>query len=314
MRRTLLLIILLVAGLSGCTSRYRSPGLLKKSYLKDLPPPSHFSSGWERERSPAYYVPDNLYKYIDGAAELYFDYGFKQLIATPYLYREKEGTTLIVDIYNMGSRLNAFGIYSCYRNSEAQFLKIGAEAFLTNYALAFYKGKFFVYLQTGTPSPETSSAMRKAAQLIEEKILEPSEPPGELKYLPRKNLIAGTPRYMSERLLGYHFLPGGLQAQYLSEGTKVLLFVALSSSAQQAETSLRKYSEHIKKAGQGLTFLTGFSGETFSAADPYYGKTIVSRYEEFIVGATNLPDFKEGELLLRAALQEIKLTRKKNPR
>ena len=306
MIRRLTLIVMLTVGLWGCAGRYHFPAS-GKSNLAGLLPISSFFPGWSREKSPTYYTPDNLYEYIDGAAELYLDYGFKELISAPCIYEGKEVYTLIVDVYDMGSGLNAFGIHSSHRGSEAQSLEIGAEAYLTDYTLSFYKGKYFVYLQAGRPSPETGTAMKVAAQIIADKIPGRSERPLELSYLPGENLMEGTSRYVPDELLGYRFLPGGLQAEYQSGEEKILLFVAFSPSPQEARESFRRYVERIKKSGGDLTFRTDSPEEIFFADDPYYGKVLISRYKRFLIGVVNLQNSKEGESLLRATLERIEV-------
>ncbi|NOX97753.1 MAG: hypothetical protein GXO98_06835 [Nitrospirae bacterium] len=305
-RRLAFIITILVVGLWGCADRY-FPLSREKSELENLLPPSSFSPGWRREKKPSSYNPGNLYEYIDGAAELYLDYGFKKLVTALYLYEGKKDYSLIIDVYDMGSELNAFGIHSSYRGSEAQLLEIGSEAYLTDYTLAFYKGKYFVYLQAGNPSGENKTSMKKAAQIVAERIPGQAEQPRELSYLPGENLLKNTSIYVPKGLLGYHFLPGGLQAEYQLGKEKILLFVGLSPSSREAREAFQGYVEQIKKAGKNLAFQTGLAEEAFFADDSYYGKVLVARHKRFLVGVVNLQNYKEGESLLKATLKKIEI-------
>ena len=306
MRKKFILIMIIVAGLTGCANRYH-PFSMDKPDPASFFPPSHFAPGWSRDKGPTSYNPDNLYKYIDGSAELYLSYGFRKLVSSTYLYEKKEDNFLIMDIYDMGSGLNAFGIYSSYRGTKTQLLRIGTEVYLTDNSLTFYKGKNFVYLQSGRLFPETGAAMKKAAQMIAGKIPGRSERPLELSYLPGENMMERTSKYIPNELLGYRFLPGGIRAEYQLGRKKSTLFIALCYSPQEATDSFREYVEQIKKRGKNLTFRPDLFKETFFADDPYYGKVLVTRHRRFLVGITNLSNFQEGESLLRATLARIEM-------
>jgi hypothetical protein len=64
---------------------------------------------WTRTEAPRSFFPESLFEYIDGAAESYLSYDFRELLVVDL---EKKGTeaTLTLEIYDMGSPVNAFGI------------------------------------------------------------------------------------------------------------------------------------------------------------------------------------------------------------
>ena len=66
---------------------------------------------------PVYYDRDTLSDRIDGEAELYFPYGFDRMAAARYVSEKSPGTGVDVEIYRMGSLLDAFGIYANYRQN-----------------------------------------------------------------------------------------------------------------------------------------------------------------------------------------------------
>ena len=63
---------------------------------------------WGLSEDPQNYFPENLFEYINGAAEIYLSYDFHELIVAQYA---KSGTesALAVEIYDMGSSTNGFG-------------------------------------------------------------------------------------------------------------------------------------------------------------------------------------------------------------
>jgi hypothetical protein len=61
------------------------------------------------------YGPENLYRYINGGAELYISFRFTALVSQPYL--RENGVEIRLDLFDMGSAASAYGIFR--RSSEA---------------------------------------------------------------------------------------------------------------------------------------------------------------------------------------------------
>src|SRR4030042_4975524 len=83
--------------------------------LDQLFPGPGFEKGWSWQGVPRHFTVQNLYEYIDGEAELYYAYGFRELATLTYFWKNPEDTFFTVNVYDMGDSLNAFGIYSNYR-------------------------------------------------------------------------------------------------------------------------------------------------------------------------------------------------------
>ncbi|MBT8333911.1 MAG: hypothetical protein KJP19_05705, partial [Deltaproteobacteria bacterium] len=65
---------------------------------------------WSKSSDFAVYDAENLYVYINGGAELYISYQFINLISQPYVNEEDD--EIKIDIFDMGSSQNAYGIFS----------------------------------------------------------------------------------------------------------------------------------------------------------------------------------------------------------
>ena len=79
-------------------------------HLLNLLPSSDWSVEWKWDGDPQYFYSENLYEYINGSADLYNSYGFQELVTINYAANEDQ--YVILDIYDMGTSLNAFGIFS----------------------------------------------------------------------------------------------------------------------------------------------------------------------------------------------------------
>lgn len=87
------------------------------------------------------YAPANLYTYIDGGCEVYLAHKFNELFTFHF---EKPGAPdIIADIFDMGSKEDAYGVYH-HDIREGKDGGIGEESEITENALFFWKGKYFV--------------------------------------------------------------------------------------------------------------------------------------------------------------------------
>jgi len=73
---------------------------------------SEFKNGWKINESAIVYKGDDLYFLIDGGADLFLEFGFKEVAAVDY---SKENSKLHVEIYEMESAERAWGIFSIRR-------------------------------------------------------------------------------------------------------------------------------------------------------------------------------------------------------
>src|SRR4030042_4777987 len=86
-----------------------------------------------------FYDRQTSFRYMDGAAEFYRSYDFKLLMVRRYL---KAGyPPLLVELFDMGSSEDAFGIFS-YQTEEEE-VEIGQGSDYGGGVLGFWKGEYF---------------------------------------------------------------------------------------------------------------------------------------------------------------------------
>jgi len=73
--------------------------------------------------SPLLYNPETLYQYIDGGADIYLLYDFKNLLHQDF---NSGAAELTVDIYETGKTEDAFGIYAAERSPTYKFRWVSA--------------------------------------------------------------------------------------------------------------------------------------------------------------------------------------------
>lgn len=219
-----------------------------KAGLDQLFPGPGFEKGWSWHGKPKHYSPQNLYVYINGEAELYLAYDFKELASLTYFWGSPEDTFITVDIYDMGTPLNAFGLYCSYRYPGYAYEKIGAEAFVSDFGLKFLKDRLVIEIKTSDESEKCRKAGRTIALQIASRIAGPDVFPDIVSMLPEKDQIPYTLKYTAKEMLNQSFLPGGLEAKYKLGNDESTGFVVLFSDQVSAEEGLKKLKAFYKES------------------------------------------------------------------
>ena len=75
--------------------------------------------GWTAVDQEYRYGRDDLWEYINGAAELFLTYKFRELVVADF---EQGDDALTVSVYDMGSPLDAYGVFETEKPAEAEAL------------------------------------------------------------------------------------------------------------------------------------------------------------------------------------------------
>jgi hypothetical protein len=207
------------------------------------------AEGWKQAEALQSFFPDNLYEYIDGAAESYLSYDFKELLVIQ-LKKEAGEATLTVEIYDMGKPVNAFGIFSAERYPENAAVPVGDLGYLEGETLNFMAGRFYVKLLSFGLGGGTGAALTDYGRSVAGAVADKGVLPALLQAFPRENLIAQSEKYIKKNFLGYEFLHDGYVASYKIDGQDLECFVAEAGSEKEAEASLGQLLELFAKDKQ----------------------------------------------------------------
>jgi hypothetical protein len=273
--------------------------------------PNTAPEGWALRGAPAAYTRETLFEHIDGQAELFLQYGFEKSVFTIYRNVNSSDNKIDVDIYDMGNPLQAFGVFSRFRQEESP-AGIGLDSYLDDRYALFYKGKYFVVLQSSDPNP---SILKRLAQEIESGISDNSGPPKEIGYFPKNGLRPGSIEYFPDGLLGHQFLKRGFKAAYVeddqtkatSEDRDFRLFLSIFQNSQEALNAMRLFKDHLSKKGSvSEAISTQFGPDAFTGVDPYQGKTIIVQKGPYLIGAVGFEQDKDGELRVAELMKAVK--------
>ncbi len=281
---------------SGC-------GRTGQDVLSLMPRPSS-STGWQWDFEPEIYTPDTLFEYINGEAEHYNDYHFMEMATASHVRTDDELASYTIDIYDMGTPLNAFGIYSSYRRPELEFAAIGEEAIVSALNVRFYKGHFFIQLSAGSMDEVVTGAIREQASRLASRIRAAQEP-AELSFLPRSGQLPRTLQYLMRGFLGQAAFERALRASYRLPSGECSAFIVLKESGEDARQALNEFRESLSRQGQ----LIGDTGESdsdrFVAQTQYYGNITTLAHSRFVVGIVDYQEQAEAEELLSRIIASL---------
>lgn len=175
-RQSPVVLLALLAGLIAGTRTAAMPQTIN-DFAKILPDKV---DRWNKVEPPGTYSPETLSNYIDGGAELYLSYNFKNSLAVKY--KDAAENEIAVDIFDMGSSYDAFGVFAHTRETNTKDFGQGSE-----YAaglLTFWKGRFYVSVLAYPETPASKNAVTSLGQVIAGAIKDEGPLPPILALLP----------------------------------------------------------------------------------------------------------------------------------
>lgn len=112
----------------------------------------------------ALYDDKGLFDYIDGAAPLYNERGFRKLAAAEMTV--SSGGELTCDVYDMATPENAASIYEAESTPQAKAAPLGDQARVSTMSLVFRKGPYYAKL-TAFDADAEAALPKLASALLE---------------------------------------------------------------------------------------------------------------------------------------------------
>ena len=160
-------------------------------------------SGYKKNTDFQIFVPDNLWDFINGAAETYLAYGFVDLHVAEY----KKGKNVIkLEIYRHSDHIMTFGIYSTERSPSFNYMNLGSQGYKAEGAINFFKGNYYVKIRTYSKNEKTLQSAESLAFIVAGMLEGSSDMPPVLSMFPSAGKKMNEEMYINESVLGHQFL------------------------------------------------------------------------------------------------------------
>ncbi|MFC1540118.1 DUF6599 family protein [Gemmatimonadota bacterium] len=252
--------------------------------LTQLLPITSSLEGWNIGEGPVDYYPDNLYEYLNGAAPRYLAYGFQRLVHVRYELGEDLFSSVIVDIFDMGSNVGAFGLFRNGMPTDAVLQNWGTEGYLSGTVAAAWKDSIFVQAQIDDDRAVLISMLDRLMTEIYRGIATNASFPTILSLLPSEKLVPLSERYVAADLFGHTFLPGGLLATYDIEDQIAVLFFSDIGSAETAIEAMAELRSYEMQWGTIVEEVPSIGSGGFRYIDPGLGSGIAVAVNRYIAG------------------------------
>ncbi|OQX54235.1 MAG: hypothetical protein B5M54_05605 [Candidatus Aminicenantes bacterium 4484_214] len=210
-------IILILVFSIGVKGKMINDKVEQKNFMRHLVPSSF--ENWQATEEK-FYDPQTIFDYIDGAGEVYRAYNFQLLLSRAF--HGPSNLKIFVDLFDMGSGANAFGVFT--HDREGEKLAIGQGAVYKGGLLSFWKGRFFVSIFAEVENQLTKNAILNLGQMIAAQIKETSPLPELIHRLPPSSLIEDKIHYFSHHLiLNYHYFVADENILELNNQTEAVL-------------------------------------------------------------------------------------------
>ena len=252
------------------------------------PPEFHVPvpAGWTAVDQEYRYGRDNLWEYINGAAELFLTYRFRELIVADF---EQGDLALTVSVYDMSGALDAFGAFESEKPAEADHLEdVGSAAVLQPpYQGLLLKDRFYVKIESGG-GDVTAEILSAAMKDIAAALPGDNELPPQLAALPEDGRVPGTVAFAGANFLGLDDLTNCLHANYkTADGKEYRLFV-MSPTATYLKNKAGRWN---REEHDGVL--------CFHRQIPYSGAVVLMGDSDRMLGVSGFEDVGQATEFLK---------------
>ena len=253
--------------------------------------------GWDLTEELLYYYPESLFEYINGAAEAYLSYDFKELLVSQ-LKSTEEDATISVEIYDMGSIKNAFGIYSAERYPDNRFIPLGIQGYIEEGLLNLLAGSYYIKIICYDCGEESEKHLLKMGKGILNNIPDIGRRPELLDILDIEGLQDNSEKFVLNNFMGYSFFHNGYSAQYRVKRDEFSCFLIEAKDDKEAQMMFRQFcvAKGIKSDASRVQY-----------NDPYYHHFFIAQEGRYLCGVKDINDGFEsiGEIYLTKLIDAV---------
>jgi hypothetical protein len=226
------------------------------------------------------FTRENLYEYVNGHAEYFISSGFVSLAVGEYGKAGSEDSEpdVLVDIYDMGKSIHAFGVLSDESGGKVIDLQDGLMGFRTPLGISFVKGQYYVKVSTYNEK----ISLYTFSESINSKIDAESDPFPEFARLPDIGDVVST-RFVKEAYRGLDFLNNVIEREYVFNGEPVQIFV-ISEEKKAIKRLVGLFFEYFRESDIQFNVIEKKGKVVYRVKDPYEGDWVLVSFPDTLFG------------------------------
>lgn len=264
------------------------------------------AAGWKWDGKEERHNSKTLFAYMNGAAELYLAYGFQNLRVRRYVKPDRP--VLTVELYEMASSEDAYGVFTFERQDEPVGIGQGSE--FGGGMLRFWKGRCFVALYAEGEGAEIESALLAMGRAAADAVTGTGPEPEWITLLPGRDvgLVERSVRFFKshvllnqryfiahQNILNLNRRTEAFLAQYLREEQKTHLLLIRYPDGKAADAAYRSFMKaYLPDAGRK---------DGSKTEDQRW--TSARRKAEFIIIVLGASSETDAEELIQAAEEKL---------
>ncbi len=250
--------------------------------------------GMTIERNYPDYTGEDLWDYINGAADSYLAYHFEKLEIAEY--KDSEGRTIKVEVYKHLRPEDAYGIYSMERSPDYHFIRIGAEGYAEPNLVNFVAGRYYVKVAAGAGEKDSDQNLLKVARAVCRSLVSHPVLPSVLSLFPPEGELPHSGVFISSNVLGNEFLKDAFKADYQTGEKSFSIIIFKRDHPGDCIEILKDYYDYT-----GEQIPAEWKNGPYVVHDKYNGIINFYLQEQVLFGFLNLED----EVLIKQLTAEI---------
>jgi hypothetical protein len=263
--------------------------------------------GWTWNQEDLAFDRATLFNHIDGGAEVYLAYNFQRAFVHRYV---KAGQPdIVVEVYQMGSSADAFGVFSLERQDPEVGIGQGSE--FGGSLLRFWKGRYFVSVLGEGEGKDLEAAVLGFGRALAASIKETGEPPKMLGYLPDLPWLSSSDKLFFVRshiLLNKYFFISHENLLKLASDVQAV-FARYPQEKNKIRVLIARYPTQARAASAFASFRSAYMSDAdrnnmVRMEDQTWTKS--EHYREFIIVVFGTSLQFQAEGLIQSILTKIK--------
>ena len=251
----------------------------------ELAPPV---AGMEPLGPTEHYTPETLYEKINGRAPAYTEFGFQELTARSFGIPGQPGQYLDVFVFTMDNPVNAFGIFSMERGSEATMVDFAPDGYRSEMGYFFRQGSAYVQVLASDVAETVMAPAEQAARALAVRISADDTGIAARTKLPAADQVPGSVSFIRQNAYGQAALENTFEARYTAGDRELTYFamVAEPDKAAAAFDALKAFYTDfgtVQESGE-------LAGDRFFVGESFGQVSVIHTDGQTVAGVMNADD------------------------